>query len=98
MLPCKEGKSTNAESAKKEAYLAKRFAAKEATAKALGTGFRNGLSMKHIAVCHDEMGRPMLEFSGKAEELLRKRSIAGSFVSLADERENALAFVTLVTD
>ncbi|HEB58367.1 MAG TPA: holo-ACP synthase [Gammaproteobacteria bacterium] len=82
---------------RKAAYLARRFAAKEATAKALGTGFRDGLSLRHIAVGHDAAGRPILEFSGRARELLVERGIADSFISLADERENALAFVTLVT-
>lgn len=84
-------------SPRKAAYVARRFAAKEATAKALGTGFRNGLSLKHIAVAHDALGRPLLEFSGRAAVVLEETGIAGSFISIADERENALAFVTLVT-
>ena len=86
-----------ARSPRKAAYLARRFAAKEATAKALGTGFRDGLSLRHIAVEHDSAGRPLLSFSGRARVLLEERGITGSFISLADERENALAFVTLVT-
>ena len=42
-------------------FLAKRFAAKEATAKALGTGFRDGLSLRHIAVSNDENGKPVIK-------------------------------------
>lgn len=76
-------------------YLAKRFAAKEAAAKALGTGFRDGLSLSHITVGHDPLGRPMLEFSGKALTLIRDLGIESAHLSLADEKEYAIAFVTL---
>lgn len=76
-------------------YLAKRFAAKEATAKALGTGFRNGLSLSQITVGHDPLGRPILEFNGKALTLIRDLGIESSHLSLADEKEYAIAFVTL---
>ncbi len=77
-------------------YLAKRFAAKEATAKAMGTGFRNGLSLKHINVVHDEQGKPLLEFNGLAAEFMTEQGINESHISLADEQEYAVAFVTLV--
>lgn len=77
-------------------YLAKRFAAKEATAKAMGTGFRNGLSLKHINVSHDEQGKPLLEFNGLAAEFMDEQGIKEAHVSLADEQEYAVAFVTLI--
>ena len=80
----------------KAAFLAKRFAAKEATAKALGTGFSGGLSLQHIGVGHDSAGKPILEFLAVAKELLREKKIQMSHLSLADEREYAVAFVTLV--
>lgn len=76
-------------------FLAKRFAAKEATAKAFGTGFRDGLSLRHIVVVNDENGRPMLEFSDMAEELARKFQIKQSHISLSDEPNYAVAFVIL---
>ncbi|MCW8826830.1 MAG: holo-ACP synthase [Gammaproteobacteria bacterium] len=76
-------------------FLAKRFAAKEATAKALGTGFRDGLSLKHIAVGHDSLGRPTLSFDGVGAQLLERFNIEHSHLSLTDERDYALAFVTL---
>jgi holo-[acyl-carrier protein] synthase len=76
-------------------FLARRFAAKEATAKAMGTGFANGLSWRHIGVGHDAAGKPMLEFSGEAEEFLRRHGIAVTHISLADEEDHAVAFVTL---
>lgn len=77
-------------------YLAKRFAAKEATAKAMGTGFRNGLSLKHINVGHDDQGKPLLEFSGLAADFMEEQGINEAHISLADEKEYAVAFVTLV--
>jgi holo-[acyl-carrier protein] synthase len=80
----------------KAAFLAKRFAAKEAAAKALGTGFSGGLSLHHIGVGHDSAGKPVLEFSEVAKELLQDKKIVMSHLSLADEREYAVAFVTLV--
>jgi len=78
------------------AFLAKRFAAKEATAKAMGTGFSGGLSLHHIGVIHDNFGKPMLEFSDVAQEFMNKQKITQTHLSLADERDYAVAFVTLV--
>ena len=77
-------------------FLAKRFAAKEATAKAMGTGFRNGLSLKHINVGHNEQGKPLLEFNGLAAEFMNEQGVNEAHVSLADEQEYAVAFVTLI--
>ena len=77
-------------------FLAKRFAAKEATAKAMGTGFRDGLSLKHINVGHDPQGKPLLEFTGQAAEFMENNGINEAHISLADEQEYAVAFVTLV--
>ena len=79
-------------------FLAKRFAAKEATVKALGTGFRNGLSLQQIGVAHDRNGRPLLEYSGKAEIYRRHCNVSESHISLSDEKHYALAFVTLVAE
>ena len=78
------------------AFLAKRFAAKEATAKAMGTGFSQGLSLRHIGVKHDEIGKPILEFIDVAEQFLQDNNIKQMHLSLADERDYAVAFVTLV--
>ncbi len=79
-------------------FLAKRFAAKEAAAKAMGTGFRNGLSLRHIGVSHDVNGKPQLQFSGVAADFLDHNSINNAHISLADEQEHAVAFVTLSRD
>jgi len=78
------------------AFLAKRFAAKEATAKAMGTGFSQGLSLHHIGVTHDDAGKPILEFLDVADTFLQKNDIKQSHLSLADEHDYAVAFVTLV--
>jgi len=78
-------------------FIAKRFAAKEATAKAMGIGFSNGLSLRHIGVRHDDMGKPYIEYTGRGKELCRQYGISDSHVSIADESEYAIAFVTLLT-
>lgn len=79
----------------KAAFLAKRFAAKEAAAKAMGTGFSQGLSLHHIGVGHDDAGKPVLEFLDVAENFIREKKIKQAHLSLADERDYAVAFVTL---
>lgn len=82
--------------ARPENFLARRFAAKEATAKAMGTGFSGGLSLRHIGVDHDSAGKPLLALSGYAEQFVRHHGITEVHLSIADEREQAVAFVTLV--
>jgi holo-[acyl-carrier protein] synthase len=77
-------------------FLAKRFAVKEAVAKAFGTGFRDGLSLRHIGVQHDALGKPSLKFYARAEELCARMGVADSHVSIADEHDYAVAFVTLL--
>lgn len=81
--------------AAKANFLARRFAAKEAAAKAMGTGFANGLSLRHIGVTHDGNGKPELVFAGRALEFMREKRIRVAHVSLADEVDHAVAFVTL---
>lgn len=77
-------------------FLAKRFAAKEAAAKALGTGFRDGLSLKHAVVAHDEHGKPLLQWHGAGCEFLERFGVGESFLSIADESEYAIAYVVLL--
>lgn len=79
-----------------EHFLAKRFAAKEAAAKALGTGFRDGLGLRDFVIVNDPRGRPELEFQGRAQELVEALGIGARFVSISDERDYAVAFVTLM--
>lgn len=82
-------------SAQQPQFLAKRFAAKEAAAKALGTGFRDGLSLRDIGVENDALGKPVLAFSERAQEMLAKQGIDSAHLSLADETEYAIAYVLL---
>ncbi|MCW8828764.1 MAG: holo-ACP synthase [Gammaproteobacteria bacterium] len=77
-------------------FLAKRFAAKEAAAKAFGTGFRDGLSLRHIAVVNDHRGKPELCFSERADALREELGIGRHYLSLSDERDYAIAFVTFL--
>lgn len=74
-------------------FLAKRYAAKEAAAKAFGTGFRDGLSLRHIIVTNDDNGRPSLRFVETAQKLVDQLNIGESHLSLSDEKEYAVAFV-----
>ena len=76
-------------------FLAKRYAAKEATAKAFGTGFRNGLSLRHIIVVNEENGRPTLQFVDTAQILIERFNISSSYLSISDEKDYAVAFVIL---
>jgi holo-[acyl-carrier protein] synthase len=78
-------------------YLARRFAAKEAAVKAMGTGFADGIQVRDIGVVHDASGKPTLEFRGRAAAFLEQHAIAAVHVSLADEEDHAVAFVTLET-
>jgi len=78
--------------------LAKRFAAKEAAAKALGTGFRDGIRLCDIQVRHDELGKPYLDLLGGAGRRAAAMGVTGSQLSLSDERLYALAFVVLIKD
>lgn len=77
-------------------FLARRFAVKEALVKACGTGFTQGLTLRDITVAHDSAGKPELRFAGRAAELYREWGLGESFVSISDEREYAIAFVTLL--
>ncbi len=86
------------QAANQAAFLAKRFAAKEATAKALGTGFSDGLSLRHIEVVNNEAGKPELKFYQRGLLLLEQYGISQSMLSLSDEHEYAIAFVTLVEE
>lgn len=75
-----------------ERFLAKRFAAKEALGKALGTGIRAPVLLTAIAIDHDELGKPGFSFSPELAEWLDERNLT-AHVSISDEREFAVAYV-----
>jgi len=75
--------------------LAKRFAAKEAIAKALGTGIGRGVSWQDIEVRHDAHGAPEVHLSGGAAEVVKRRGGTAMLLSLADEQAYVVAFAAL---
>ncbi|WP_447895893.1 MULTISPECIES: holo-ACP synthase [unclassified Vreelandella] len=77
------------------AYLAKRFAAKEAFVKALGLGLRAGMQWRDIQVLNDALGKPALSLSGEAQRLFEQSGAQTAHITLSDEAEYALAFVVL---
>ena len=83
--------------AERAASYAKRFAAKEAFAKAIGTGIRGDVSFHNIAVTHDALGRPLLQLSATLQGFLKQHHIYQSHISISDEKNLALAYVVLET-
>ncbi|HEU4707748.1 MAG TPA: holo-ACP synthase [Methylophilaceae bacterium] len=76
-------------------FLAKRFAAKEAFAKALGTGLRAPATFQNIEVVHDDLGKPMLDFAPELQTVLQAHGVRHAHLSVSDEKALAAAFVVL---
>lgn len=74
-------------------YLAKRFAAKEAFAKAVGTGIRGVVSFRNIGVGHDALGKPELFFAPALSKWLEEHGIRSCHLSMSDEEDTVMAFV-----
>ncbi len=81
----------------KARFLAKRFAAKEAFSKALGTGLRAPATFQNIAVSHDDLGKPLLVLAPELQALLQSKNITQMHISISDEKNLATAFVVLET-
>ena len=77
------------------AYCAKRFAAKEAFAKALGTGIGRMVSFQDLTVRNNENGKPHFIPSEKLRLYLLEKGINQAQLSISDESQNAIAFVVL---
>lgn len=77
------------------AYLASRFAAKEAAVKAMGTGFSQGITFQHVEVLPLPSGQPTLALHGKARELAQKLGVNAMHISLTHGRDVAAAVVIL---
>ncbi|MBL1241081.1 MAG: holo-ACP synthase [OCS116 cluster bacterium] len=83
------------------AYYAKRFAAKEAFAKAIGTGIGHAAAFKDISTLNNEQGTPYIELAGDAATFIKNLQktngdrVASIHVSLSDEKQYAQAFVIL---
>lgn len=80
--------------ADKGRFLAKRFAAKEAFAKAFGTGVRPPVLLPSVGVAHDALGRPVLEFFAELADLIVARGLV-THLSISDEADYAIAYVIL---
>ena len=78
-----------------ERFLAKRWAGKEAAAKALGTGIANGVSFQHFDIVSLASGKPTLELTAQALALAEKLGANSWHISLSDEVKYATAFVVL---
>ena len=80
------------------AFCAKRFAAKEAFSKALGTGIGRVVSFQDLTVRSNENGKPYLMPSEKLRLYLKEKGIQQGHLSISDESQNALAFVVLESE
>ena len=79
-------------------FFAKRFAAKEAFIKSIGTGIRKGINFKDIYVINDKSGKPNLKFSNKVKNIMIKKfktKTFNLFISLSDEKNYSIAFVII---
>ena len=81
----------------KPRFLAKRFAAKEAFSKALGTGLRAPATFQNIAIAHDDLGKPILVLAKDLQAFLVTKNIMQTHISISDEKNLAAAFVVLET-
>ena len=77
---------------------AKRFAAKEAFSKALGTGISNGINFNEIIILNKKTGKPYISIIGQTKKILKKKfknKNSKISLSLSDEKKYAVAFVTI---
>jgi holo-[acyl-carrier protein] synthase len=82
----------------KKSYYSKRFAAKEAFSKAIGTGFRDNLNFKDITIINDKLGKPSFVVSDKIKKIVKKQFKISSFdffLSISDEKKYSIAYVIL---
>tara|TARA_B100000700_G_scaffold210220_1_gene231121 strand:- start:534 stop:923 length:390 start_codon:yes stop_codon:yes gene_type:complete len=79
-------------------YFAKRYCAKEAFVKALGTGFSCNISFKDISILNDKKGKPFIKLNQKIKDIIKKKLKIKNFstyVSISDESEYSIAFVII---
>lgn len=76
-------------------HFAARFAAKEAFAKALGTGISEGLSFQDVEIVQDSGGRPGILLHGRSQQLADSRGVAHIHLSITHTQERAAAVVVL---
>ena len=82
----------------KKGYYSKRFAAKEAFAKSIGTGFRGDFNFKDISIINDKLGKPSFLINEKIKKIVKKKFKTASFnffLSISDEKKYSVAYVIL---
>ena len=76
-------------------FLAMRFAAKEATVKAMGTGFRHGIWIRDVGIVNNNWGRPLVIYSQRVQAVCERFGIGESHISLTDTAGLILAFAVV---
>ena len=82
----------------KKNYYSKRFAAKEAFAKSIGTGFRDDFNFKDLSIINDKLGKPSFVINEKIKKIIKKQFKTTSFnffLSISDEKKYSIAYVVL---
>ena len=82
----------------KKSYYSKRFAAKEAFAKSIGTGFRDDLNYNDISIINDKLGKPSFVINKKLKKIIKKQfkiTLFNFFLSISDEKKYSVAYVIL---
>jgi|TARA_B110000305_G_scaffold125054_1_gene140064 holo-[acyl-carrier protein] synthase len=82
----------------KKNYYSKRFAAKEAFAKSIGTGFRGDLNFRDVSIINDKLGKPSFMINEKIKKIIKKKFKISSFnffLSISDENKYSIAYVIL---
>ena len=82
----------------KDAFFAKRFAAKEAFVKAIGTGFRSGINFNDISVKRIKLGKPKIHLTKKIKKIIKDKFRLSNFkifLSLSDEKKHSIAYVVI---
>ena len=82
----------------KKSYYSKRFAAKEAFVKSVGTGFRDDFNFKDISIINDKLGKPSFVINEKIKKIIKKQFKITSFnffLSISDEKKYSVAYVIL---
>lgn len=80
---------------RKEKFLSKHFAIKEAAVKAFGTGIRNNLSFHHLEVYNNQLGKPKLRFFNQALKIANILKVKNVKISFSDEKKYSIAVVVL---
>ena len=76
-------------------FLAMRFAGKEATVKAMGTGFAHGMWIRDVGITSNDWGRPLVVWSERGERVRRRLGIGEGHVSLTDDAGLVIAFAVV---